>query len=130
MWHARSAVLALLVTVGGCASGPSPETSLEPSSETSASSIRLTIESHNWADVVIYLEHEGQRSRLGLAKAASVTAMRIPASWAGSTQTVRLVAHRVGSRTDFRSEGFIVLSEQEVVWTLETDLQGSSLTLR
>lgn len=95
-----------------------------------ARAVQLRIENHNWADLVISVEHNGQRGRLGLAKAATVTLMQIPAGWAGSSETIRLVAHRIGARTDFTSESFRVLSDQDVTWTLETDLEHSSLTLR
>lgn len=130
MRQALGLLLLSLALGGGCRSPGGAEAEVAASPEPSSTFVDLRIESHNWADVIIYIEHGGQRSRLGLAKAASVTMMRIPAGWTGFSQSVRLVAHRVGSPTEFRSEAFVVLSDQDVVWTLETDLEHSSLTLR
>jgi hypothetical protein len=130
MRHARYILLATLLALGACFAGLRRDTGLGASPEPASTQIDLSIESHNWADCVIFVEHDGQRNRVGLAKAAAVTAMRIPPGWVGSAQTLHLVAHRVGSRTEHRSEAFVVLSDQKVTWTLETDLQGSSLTVR
>lgn len=126
----RSTLLVLMIGLVSCRSTPGVPLDNPASGETVGAPVDLSVENHNWADVVISIEHEGQRSRLGTAKAAAATRMRIPAGWVGSAQVVRLVAHRVGSRSDFLSERFTVLGDQDVLWTLETDLQRSSLSLR
>ena len=123
-------LLVLTLGLAACRSASSRPSDDALSVEAAAAPVDLAVDNHNWADVVISIEHVGQRSRLGTAKAAASTRLRIPAAWVGSTQVVRLVAHRVGSRTDFLSERFTVMGDQDVLWTLETDLQRSSLSLR
>jgi hypothetical protein len=118
------------VIVSSCASGRSEQRLEADSGVAVATAVSLTLENHNWADVVIFVEIAGHRQRLGLAKAASTTALRVPAHWINSARPIMLVAHRVGSPNEFRSEAFIVLPEQSVTWTLETDLSSSSLMLR
>jgi hypothetical protein len=50
--------------------------------------------------------------------------------WIGGSRAIRLVAHRIGSVGEFRSEGFTVQYDQVINWTLESDLQSSSLSLQ
>ena len=124
-------ILAALLTVAACARMSRPGEPLQvDESERAPSHVELSIDNHNWSDVVVSLEHDGRRNRIGIAKAAAVTKLHVPAIWLGASHTVRLVAHRIGSRSEFRSEGFAVQFDQIIDWTLENDLQLSSVALR
>ncbi|HEY2025927.1 MAG TPA: hypothetical protein VGG78_02900 [Gemmatimonadaceae bacterium] len=91
--------------------------------------VALDVDNHNWSDVVISVEHDGKRDRLGTVKAASKQTLRIPTMWIGASRAIRLIAHRIGSVGEFRSDGFSVQNDQTIEWTLESDLQRSSVAL-
>jgi hypothetical protein len=92
--------------------------------------VPVAVDNHNWSDVIVSVEHDGSRQRLGTVRAASAQVLRIPSMWVGPSHVLRLVARRIGSLSEFRSEGFTVQLDQTVDWTLESDLQRSSLGLR
>jgi hypothetical protein len=99
-------------------------------SEETPTHIELAVDNHNWADVIVSVEHDGARQRLGTIKAATRQSLQIPGMWVGPSHVLRLIARRIGSLAEFRSEGFTVQRDQVVDWTLESDLERSSLGLR
>lgn len=128
MWPVRG-ILLLLALVAGCATG-APAASPGPDPDAAPTHVVLTVDNHNWSDVVVSVEHDSKRDRLGTVKAASRQVLRIPVMWIGASRAIRLVAHRIGSVGEFRSEGFTVQHDQVINWTLESDLQQSSLSLQ
>lgn len=129
---AYAVVCSVVATVTGCGQlvraggGPVDQEALE----SDPPRVELTVENHNWSDVVVSLEHSGRESRLGLIKAASTHRLSFPRIWSPSTDRVRLVARRIGSTSRFRSEIFSIGRGQAVTWTLESDLGLSSLALQ
>ncbi|NUP69991.1 MAG: hypothetical protein HOQ16_02085 [Gemmatimonadaceae bacterium] len=128
MWPARGIAL-LLALVGGCASA-TPAASPAADPDAAPTHVVLSVDNHNWSDVVVSVEHDSRRDRLGTVKAASKQMLRIPVMWIGASHVIRLIAHRIGSIGEFRSEGFSVQHDQVISWTLESDLQQSSLSLQ
>jgi hypothetical protein len=118
----------ILALMAGCAR-TAPVASA-PDAEAAPTHVALMVDNHNWSDVVVSVEHDSKRDRLGTVKAASKQHLRIPVMWIGGSRAIRLVAHRIGSVGEFRSEGFTVQYDQVINWTLESDLQSSSLSLQ
>lgn len=119
----------VLVLVAGCASA-APVGNPAPDADAAPTHVVLSVDNHNWSDVVVSVEHDSKRDRLGTVKAASKQELRIPVMWIGASRAIRLVAHRIGTTGEFRSEGFSVQHDQVITWTLESDLQQSSLSLQ
>ena len=91
----------------------------------------VSVENHNWNDVVVSLVNSGgQRLRLGTVTAGATTTLRFPGSYIAGAQRLQLSAKAVGGRTTVLSEGFAVGAGQQVTWTLESSLQRSSLSVR
>lgn len=128
MWPVRGLPL-LLALVAGCATR-APVASPGPDPDGAPTHVLLAVDNHNWSDVVVSVEHDSKRDRLGMVKAASRQVLRIPVMWIGASHAIHLVAHRIGSVGEFRSEGFSVQDDQVISWTLESDLQQSSLSLK
>jgi hypothetical protein len=91
--------------------------------------IDVQIDNHNWSDVVIYVVHSGQRTRLGTAGTARSTELRFPASYVFADR-VSLLATPIGSPARFESERFKVAPGQRVILTVESSIGHSSLMIR
>jgi hypothetical protein len=123
----RSAVAALLILGAiscgghsGQASGPAPE---------SATDIVLVVDNHHWSDVVISVLHDGVIDRVGLATAVKTTTFVLPSRRLGTTGIIRLRGHAVGAPDSHTTDSFPVQPGQEIQWTLESDLEHSSVAV-
>jgi hypothetical protein len=100
--------------------GPAPPTALTEWS--------LTVENHHWLDVDVYVAHGGQRTRVGVAGAASTRSFVLPAYLLGPGGDIELVATSGGRQRI--SSGLITLrGGQSVQWTLERELGQSSFAV-
>lgn len=124
-----ASLLGVVVALQGCVRNTASVSSAADG-EPGPSHVSLVVDNHNWSDVVVYLGHDGQRTRLGTVKAASRQNLRIPVMFLGNSHPVYLVAHRIGSTSEFRSESFAVQHDQIIDWSLESDLQLSTVALR
>ncbi|MDE3151439.1 MAG: hypothetical protein KGL93_04265 [Gemmatimonadota bacterium] len=127
------AALALAAVVSGCsrvikfAGGPESDLALiDPDS----SSVTVRIDNRHWSNVVVYLAHDGVRTRLGMIRTAEVVDYPIPTRWTGSSRNLQLVAHAVGGASSFTSETFYLDRGQTVTWQLESNLNRSNLMIR
>jgi hypothetical protein len=89
----------------------------------------LHVENHHWLDVDIFVIHEGQRTRLGAVTAATSKDFVLPRSMISGGREIRLVADPVGSPGALTTEGIVVRGGSQVTWTLESNLQRSSLSI-
>lgn len=114
---------ALGFAAGGCFRHRSPSTEAPSARST------VHVDNHNWLDVVVYVEHDGQRSRLGQVTAASSQTFLLPPHMIGQTGAVRLFAHAIGSPGAIVTDMIIVRPGSQVDWTLEDDLRRSSIAV-
>ncbi len=91
--------------------------------------IFVEVESHNWSDIVIYLMDGSQSLRLGTVASLSSIHVVLPYRHLQSGGKVRLRAYPVGGPGSFTSEDLLVQPGQRIVWTLESDLTRSFLSI-
>jgi hypothetical protein len=99
----------------------------QPTPDTAPVDVPLEVDNHNWLDVVIYVIHDGERSRVGTASASSQTNFTLPARLVGQGHEVRLLGHPIGGEGAALTETVTVQPGQYIAWTLETDLDRSSI---
>jgi hypothetical protein len=123
----RLAILlsALLPAVPGCGflSGPGPSAGSPLHGK-----VEVEVENHNWSDVTIYLMTGGLPHRLGLVTALSTGSFTFPSHRLHTGSGVRLRALPIAGRP-FTSEPVLVQPGQAIMWTLENDLDVSSLSV-
>lgn len=112
-------------TAGGCSHHASPGRG-PPPSEANAD-IPLEITNHNWLDIVISVVHDGQTTRVGTAYGTSSARLALPARLLGQGREIRLVGHPIGGSGSVITEPVVVQPGQSIEWTLESDLQRSSI---
>lgn len=136
----RRAVVVTVVTfaAAACAAHRPPATAEIPSE-----ALALEVDNHNWADVTIYVLHDGTRTRFMQVAGAKSTTVELPPRLIGSNGTLQLLVHRIGGRDDsadlvsatglnhtsddYLSPVVSVRTGRTVSLTLEFDLQTSSI---
>jgi hypothetical protein len=91
------------------------------------SEVSVAVDNRNWNDITVYLLTGGLPQRLGMVTALSKGSFAFP-SQRINTGNVRLRALPVAGRP-YTSESILVQPGQEIVWTLENDLDISSLSV-
>jgi hypothetical protein len=99
---------------------------------TSASSdqtqVLVSVESHNWSDITVYLLAGGLPQRLGMVSALGEATFDFSSHRLNTSGGVRLRALPIAGQP-FTSETILVLPGQAIFWTLENNLATSSFTV-
>ncbi len=90
--------------------------------------VAVEVENHNWSDITVYLMAGGLPHRLGMVTGLSSGSFVFPSQRLNTGGGVRLRALPVAGRA-FTSEPILVQPGQAITWTLENDLDRSSLTV-
>jgi hypothetical protein len=121
------AALALLVFVGPACFGHKPGG--RPAVDSREGEVALRVVNHTDLDVVIYLVHDGARTRVGTVTAASSTVFFFSGRSLGQGREIRLLGDPIGGRDHAETEQIIVQPGQQIEWTLERDLRRSSVAV-
>lgn len=114
-----------------------------PDADIPANVLVLEVENHNWSDVLIYVIHDGTRTRFAEVAATKSLTQRIPLQLVGSNGNVQLLVHRIGGHDDtfapvggprfarapddFLSPVVSVRTGATIALTLEDNLQRSTV---
>jgi hypothetical protein len=126
-WPAAGLALVLLspVSLAGCSSGTAGGNAPSPSPE--SEDVALEVTNHNRLDVIIFVVHDGQSTRVGTASASSSASFSLPARLLGQGREIRLLGHPIGAAGAVITETVVVQPGQYVEWTLESDLRRSAI---
>ena len=91
------------------------------------SEIALNVTNHNFLDVVVYVLHDGQRTRVGTASGSSSSLFFLPPRLIGQGREIRLYGDAIGNDDYAVTDILVVQRGQYIEWTLETDLRRSSV---
>jgi hypothetical protein len=100
----------------------------ESTNSPATTQIAVEVDNHNWSDVTIYLMTGGLPQRLGMVTALGNATFVVPSLRINTGSGVRLRALPVAG-TAFTTETIQVQPGQAISWTLENDLDASSLTV-
>ena len=89
--------------------------------------IALNVTNYNYLDVVIYVLHDGQRTRVGMVTGSSSAVFFIPVRLLGMGHELQLYGDAIGSDEYARTETLVIQPGQYIEWTLETQLRRSSV---
>ena len=122
------AIALAAATLGGCRGSQFPE-DIAPELAGDPLTVTLQVQNNNWADVIIYVVHDGQRSRLNSVTATKNSSIVIPPNMIGQVGNLQLVARRVGGNDRYVSQPISVRTGTTIVLTLESDLRRSSVAV-
>ena len=116
----------LLATVLACAHKQA--ITEEPAPATSpADAVVLEVENHNWADIVLYVVHDGVHTRFAQVAATQNVSMKIPPQLHGQMGVIRIAARRIGGLDSFVSQAISLRGNASVRFTIESNLARSSV---
>src|SRR6267154_5375126 len=87
----------------------------------------LEVENHNWADVVLYVVHDGVQTRFTQVAAAHNVSIEIPPRLQGQMGVIRIAARRIGGTDSYVSQAISVRGSTAVRLTIESSLNHSSI---
>src|SRR5687767_5448443 len=123
----RGPVLILLLLGCACGGSSAPAGVAPVGHAERFGGVQLVLNNRHWLDVVVRVEHDGEFTRIGQVAAASSGRFRVPAWVMGSSGYVRFVADPIGSPERSATDWVNVWGGQTVEWTLESQLDRSSL---
>jgi len=98
----------------------------EPAGETPAT---LHVDNRNWQNVDIQVVHRGIQSHLGSVNASAVATIVFPKYLLSDLGEIQLIAHAIGTPYTITSQVIVLKPGTEVRWTLETDLNRSTIAV-
>lgn len=126
----RAAWMLLLVATAGLGSacGGRNDVEDEPEPDPQAPT-PLTVANNHWLDVVVWVMHDGEFTRVGTVTAASSSEFFLPPWMIGPTRSIRLTAHPIGGNGAVRTELIHIQPGQFIEWHLESQLARSSVAV-
>jgi hypothetical protein len=99
----------------------------ESQAQASQSAITLQVTNHNYLDIIVYVVHDGQRTRIGTVTGSSAEVFTLPRRLLGQAHEMQLYGDPIGSEEFALTELLFVQPGQYIEWTLESDLRRSSV---
>ena len=115
----------LLLTASGCFLGSKPPDAIADANW--SGDVPLQVVNHHWLDVTVYVIHDGQRTRLGVASGTAETQMVLPSRLLGVGGDIQLYGDPIGSTERAITEVLVVHPGQFIEWLLEWGLERSSV---
>ena len=123
----RPALVALLCGASACFIFNRGKPDPRPAFDVPAGEIALNVTNHNYLDVVVYVLHDGQQTRVGMVTGSSAALLFVPIRLLGMGHELQLYGRAIGSDAFARTQTLILQPGQYIEWTLETDLRRSSV---
>jgi hypothetical protein len=99
----------------------------EPLATPPDDAVVLEVENHNWADIVLYVVHDGVHTRFAQVAATQNVSMKIPPQLHGQMGVIRIAARRIGGLDSFVSQAISLRGNASVRFTIESNLARSSV---
>jgi hypothetical protein len=119
--HVRSIGVCALFLLATCA----PHRRVEP--ELTGDELMLEVANNNWSDAIIYMVHDGIRTRFVQVTAARSLSAAIPTRYVSANGTVQLFAHLIGGTENYVSPVVSVRMGHTLSLTLESNLARSTV---
>jgi hypothetical protein len=99
----------------------------EPLATPPDDAVVLEVENHNWADIVLYVVHDGVHTRFAQVAATQNVSMKIPPQLHGQMGVIRIAARIIGGLDSFVSQAISLRGNASVRFTIESNLARSSV---
>jgi hypothetical protein len=120
-------VFNLVLSTSGCFFGSkAPDTDLDADW---SGDVPLHVNNHHWLDVTIYVIHDGQRTRVGVAGGTAETQMVLPSRLLGVGRDIQLYGDPIGSSEQAITEVLLIQPGQFIEWSLEWGLERSTVAV-
>ena len=128
-WALRAYQLTACVTLFACA-GPRQRLGDESSPSPLADGFELTLNNRHWLDVNVFIQHDGESSRVTLVTASSSQSLILPLWMLGDSKLVRFIAEPVGAQESYTTDLLRVDLGQSVEVNVESVLSRSNYSIQ
>lgn len=131
MWritYASSLLTALAAAALGCGGRQQVADDAEPEADPKAPT-PLTVENNHWLDIVVFVFHDGELSRVGTVTAATSSNFFLPNWMIGQSRNIRLLGDPIGSTDGVGTETIHIQPGQFIEWRLESQLARSTVAV-
>ena len=90
----------------------------------------LTLNNRHWLDMNVFVQHDGEASRVTLVTASSSQSLILPLWMLGESRLVRIIAEPVGAQDSYTTDLLQVDVGQSVEVNLETTLSRSNYSIQ
>ena len=118
-----------VLPVLACA-GPRHKVETEPSPSTVADGFELTLNNHHWLDINVFVQHDGEASRVTTVTASSSQSLILPLWLLGESKIVRIIAEPVGEQGSYTTDLLRVDPGQSVELNVESVLSKSNYSVQ
>lgn len=91
--------------------------------------MEVLVQNHNWADMNVYLERDGMRTRLGTVTTASTRVFVVPRGLSSRSGSFRLLADPIGGSATYLTAPLLIAPGQNVEFTIENHVNISSVAV-
>ena len=123
---------ACLLTVGllSACFGPRQRLKEDSSANRVENGFELTLNNRHWLDVNVFVQHDGESSRVTLVTASSSQSLILPLWMLGDSRLVRIIAEPVGAQDSYTTDLLQVDVGQSVEVNLESTLSRSNYSIQ
>ena len=122
------AVCVCLTAILPACSHPVPVNNLDPPEVVvPPTPIVLEVENHNWADVILFVVHDGVQTRFAQVAAAHNLSIEIPERLQGQMGIIKIGARRIGGDDTYLSQAISLRGNSSVRFTIESNLNRSTV---
>jgi len=95
-----------------------------------ADGFELTLNNRHWLDVNVFIQHDGESSRVTLVTASSSQSLILPLWMLGDSKLVRIIAEPVGAQDSYTTDLLRVDVGQSVEVNVESTLSRSNYSIQ
>jgi hypothetical protein len=95
-----------------------------------AHGFELTLNNHHWLDINVFVQHDGEASRVTTVTASSSQSLILPLWLLGESKIVRIIAEPVGEEGSYTTDLLRVDPGQSVELTVESVLSKSNYSVQ
>lgn len=121
--------LGLLAALAGCF-GPRQKLDHDPGPSPLADGFELTLNNHHWLDINVFVQHDGEASRVTTVTASSSQSLILPVWLLGESKIVRFIAEPVGEQGSYTTDLLRVDPGQLVELNVESVLSRSNYSVQ
>jgi hypothetical protein len=95
-----------------------------------ADGFELTLNNHHWLDINVFVQHDGEASRVTTVTASSSQSLILPTWLLGESKVVRIIAEPVGETDSYTTDLLRVDPGQSVELNVESVLSRSNYSVQ
>jgi hypothetical protein len=125
----RTGLLALTLALAACA-GPRQKFHDDTGPSPLSDGFELTLNNRHWLDINVFVQHDGEASRVTTVTASSTQSLILPLWLLGESRLVRIIAEPVGEQGSYATDLLRVEPGQSVELNVESALSRSNYTVQ